>query len=290
MHYKSDSNKAIDVSHHNGVIDWSAVADNGYKAIVRCGYGDDHAYQDDRRWYENATGAAEQGCLMGVYIYSYAQSIEQVRSEAQHVLRCIGSLPFECRVPVFLDLEEWYENDKATWQRYNALVAAQTFSNIIAEAGYLPGVYASLEAWKNTGLVNYDAGLKWVAAWRALLDYECDIWQYTDSASVPGVPTRCDVNNVYLDFEVERPLIQSLDWMVARVLNNEFGTLEERKAHLGSDYQRVQNRVNEYYAMAERVYQGEFGNQPHRKPAVESLGYDYDIVQRIVNILVKQRY
>ena len=68
----------IDVSYHNGVINWEKVKASACAgAILRCGYGDDIASQDDKQWKRNANECTRLGIPFGVYIYSYAKTTAQ---------------------------------------------------------------------------------------------------------------------------------------------------------------------------------------------------------------------
>ena len=80
--------KGIDVSKWNGEINWAKVAasDVDY-AIIRCGYGDNYISQDDAYWKKNVEGCEKNNIPYGVYIYSYAETVAQAKSEAAHVLR-----------------------------------------------------------------------------------------------------------------------------------------------------------------------------------------------------------
>ena len=80
--------KVIDVSVHNGNIDWAKVKKDGVQgAIIRCGYGSDKTSQDDKKFSNNINGAIKNGVPFGIYIYSYAKSTAQAKSEAAHVRR-----------------------------------------------------------------------------------------------------------------------------------------------------------------------------------------------------------
>ena len=58
----------IDVSYHNGVINWEKVKASGCAgAILRCGYGDDIASQDDKQWIRNLSECERLGIPVGVY-------------------------------------------------------------------------------------------------------------------------------------------------------------------------------------------------------------------------------
>ena len=84
--------KGIDVSEHNGNIDWAKVKASGVNfAIIRCGYGSDYTYQDDKKWLQNVKGCKAAGIPFGVYLYSYAKNTTMAASEAQHVIRCLNN-------------------------------------------------------------------------------------------------------------------------------------------------------------------------------------------------------
>ena len=59
----------VDVSYHQGTINWEKVKAAGYHAIIRCGYGDDLTSQDDKQWKRNANECTRLGIPFGVYIY-----------------------------------------------------------------------------------------------------------------------------------------------------------------------------------------------------------------------------
>ena len=70
----------IDVSEHNGRIDWQAVKRAGVEfAIIRCGYGQDYESQHDDRWLDNVRGATAAGIPYGVYLYSYADTVAKAK-------------------------------------------------------------------------------------------------------------------------------------------------------------------------------------------------------------------
>ena len=76
------SNLIIDVSYHNGVINWERVKASGCAgAILRCGYGDDIASQDDKQWIRNLAECERLGIPVGVYLYSYATCDRQAHRD-----------------------------------------------------------------------------------------------------------------------------------------------------------------------------------------------------------------
>lgn len=82
--------KGIDVSEHNGKIDWKKVKADGIDfAIIRCGYGMDDPEQDDDYWEYNVSECERLGIPYGVYLYSYADSTTRASKEADHTLRLL---------------------------------------------------------------------------------------------------------------------------------------------------------------------------------------------------------
>ena len=102
-------------------------------------------------------------------------------------------------------------------------------------------------------------------------------------SEISGIPN--NEGGIYDDGYRETNEIKNktLDEYVRDVWNNVYGVGEVRKQKLGNIYQEVQNRVNDYIKMANEVIEGRHGNYPERKTNVEALGYNYELVQRIVN-------
>ena len=84
--------KGLDVSHHQGKIDWEKVSKSDVDfVIIRCGYGNNLTSQDDKYFAQNVAGCEKYNIPYGIYIYSYALSKSDAKSEANHVLRLIKS-------------------------------------------------------------------------------------------------------------------------------------------------------------------------------------------------------
>ena len=287
--------KVIDVSYHNGVIDWAKVKADGVEgAIIRCGFGDNITSQDDEQFKRNADECTRLGIPFGVYIYSYAKTVAQAESEAQHVLRLISG--YKLSYPVYLDLEQ-------AGTESGAIERANKFGDIIEAAGYWCGVYANKNWWDN-----YLAGLtrftRWVARYNSELGMDnVDIWQYTSGGTVAGISGNVDMNHCYRDFPAEigggngstgngnapvqkpsAPSGSTLD-LVVGVMQGKYGDGDARKTALGSRYQEVQNMINHISTasastLASEVKAGKYGNGDTRKIA---LGSRYQEVQNIVN-------
>lgn len=76
---------------------------------------------------------------------------------------------------------------------------------------------------------------------------------------------------------------KSVDELARKVIAGQYGDGDARKNALGDQYSAVQNRVNEYYAVASACVRGDYGNGNERKEKVTGAGYDYATVQGIVN-------
>lgn len=188
--------KLIDVSEWQGKIDWEKVKPQIDGAILRCGYGSDLEKQDDSQFKRNADECTRLGIPFGVYLYSYAKTEEQAKSEAAHALRLVKG--YKLSYPVYLDLEE-------NGTQKGAIERARIFGGIIEKAGYWCGIYANLNWWNNY-LIGLDEYTKWVAQYNDKCDFKgsyLDIWQYTSKGNVDGIKGNVDMNECYRDFPAE---------------------------------------------------------------------------------------
>lgn len=260
----------IDVSEHNGNIDWQKVKAAGVTgAIIRCGYGKNLKKQDDKKFTRNMDGAINAGLDIGVYLYSYATDTAGAKSEAEHVLRLVDPYKANINLPIYYDLEEKGTENAA---KANAVV----FGDIIEKAGYMCGVYASL-SWFKTYLKGLDRFTKWVAAWGKNTgkpgtkpDVACDLWQYTSNGTVNGINGRVDLD------ELLNPKIR------AEIPQNDAGNNQT-----GKDPQNDTNAntgvLKPLDEIAREVIAGKWGNGSDRKTAFTKAGYNYDAVQKRVN-------
>lgn len=189
--------KGIDVSRHQGIINWDAVYGNIDYTIIRCGFGNDETSQDDTQWYNNANACTRLGIPFGVYIYSYATNTTMAESEANHVLRLING--YNLSFPVYLDMEDNVQVGLSASERG---AIASTFCNIIQNTGYEVGIYANRNWWENyltDSVFNNNSWHKWVAQYNSSCTYKGSytMWQYTSSGSVNGISGNVDMNYWY---------------------------------------------------------------------------------------------
>lgn len=193
-----NSMKGIDVSVHNGNIDWQKVKSSGIDfAILRAGYGRELS-QKDARFEENYRNAKAAGIPVGAYWYSYATSEDEARIEADVFLSVIKGKQFE--FPVYFDVEEKKQFDLGK-EKVSAIMRA--FLEKVEAAGYFVGLYGSASS-----LTTHTADdIKnrytiWLAHWVNQTDYSGTyaLWQYSDKGSVSGINGNVDLDICTTDF------------------------------------------------------------------------------------------
>ena len=224
----------IDVSQWQKKIDWEAVKDAGVEfAIIRCGYGsnsrdeDGNYIQDDSCFEYNVSECERLGIPYGVYLYSYAQDLSMVRSEADHIKRLLeGRTP---ALPVYLDMED----------KSQAALGADMISNMaeefvaeITDAGYTAGIYANTRWWdtylkqagedEENGIIEYS---RWLAQWNTKVTYEGSftIWQYTSKGIVNGITGNVDFTYWYGTLKGGGSSANSIRTAVYRLYNKKSG-------------------------------------------------------------------
>ena len=212
---KGATAQGIDVSEHNGTVDWQSVKDAGIDfAILRVGFaGDTNGGRLDYFFRRNVSECERLGIPYGVYLYSYARNEDDAQAEARLMLGALkGHSP---TLPVYYDLEEQKTNADGSpkWTPFNdsskLASIAKTFCGQIAAAGYKPGIYANVNWFKNYLTDPCFLSSGW-SIWTAQYWYggrydEClgltpeapakyDCWQYSARGSVPGVSGDVDVS------------------------------------------------------------------------------------------------
>ena len=193
--------KGIDVSYHNGTIDWKKVKQSEVEyAIIRCGYGTNDKSQDDKKWEENVKGCVDNNIPYGVYLYSYADTVEKASSEADHAIRLLQGK--KLKYPVYYDLEEDKLRDKISKKTIADI--AQTFCDKLSAKGYTVGIYANKD-WFTNYLTDsrFNNWTKWVAQYNTVCNYrgKYDMWQCSSTGRVPGISGNVDLNYSYSPFE-----------------------------------------------------------------------------------------
>ncbi len=202
-----DVKMGIDVSEHQGSIDWAAVASDGIDfAIIRAGYRGYSAggLFTDAYFDGNIKGAAANGLDVGVYFFSQATNPEEAAEEAEYLLSILKGYPADTvTLPIFYDWES-IDTDEARTDGISGEIiteCALAFTAKLEEAGYESGVYA----YRKLGYFSYDlprmTHLKW---WVATLSdypdfyYKHDFWQYSITGNVKGIEGDVDRNMLFI--------------------------------------------------------------------------------------------
>lgn len=192
----------VDVSEHQGQIDWPKVAESVEFAMIRLayrGWGSEGVIRADARGLENLDAAKAAGLQVGVYFFSQAITVEEARQEAAFLLELLDGR--ELDLPVVFDWERVSSEEARTANitrgTLNQCVLA--FCQEIEAAGYTPMVYFNLDLAKRMFKLQtiQDAGYDfWLAMYTDSLkcDYQVRMWQYTNQGKVPGIKGNVDLN------------------------------------------------------------------------------------------------
>ncbi len=195
--------RGIDVSDHQGTIDWQAVAASGVEfAIIRCGwrgYGGG-SLNEDGCYRQNIEGAKAAGLKVGAYFFSQATSLVEAAEEAVYTVSLLEGYALD--LPVFFDWER-IDSDTARTDNVDGRTvteAALEFCRLVGSAGYDTGVYTYL----NLAYFTYELNsLKGITLWLGdpgtwpEFYYEHDYWQYSFTGSVPGIEGDVDMDVIY---------------------------------------------------------------------------------------------
>ena len=218
--YKENGNitsiAGIDVSEHQGDIDWAKVKASGVDfAIIRVGfrqYGGGKI-ELDKKYVENIEGALDAGIKVGAYFFSQAVNTDEAIEEADAVIDALA--PYDISYPVVFDWEIIYGEDARTDSVGVDTLAdcCVSFCERVRSAGYKPMIYSN----KSTSMMKLDLPrIKDYDFWLAEYNneptyyYHFDIWQYASDGYIPGINGDVDLNISFKDFsktEEEQPAV-----------------------------------------------------------------------------------
>ena len=249
----------IDVSHHQGKIDWSKVAKADKKfAILKCQY-EAQSHRIDDEFERNYKGCGDTGLARGVYIYIARASMADPEKDAECLLKHLNGRKLE--YGIWLDLE-----DKTVDVKGKAYIRelVYKYANIFMETGYYVGIYCNrdwynrlihtdlkkdFDFWiarypsKDTGVYNPTSSLKPSTSVAVA-------WQYSSKGRVNGINTAVDLDVDYdgvVSLIAQSPTKKSVDEIAMEVLDGKWGSGQTRKKMLtlaGYDYSKVQSKVN----------------------------------------------
>lgn len=195
----ADARLGIDVSEHQPLIDWVQVKDSGVDFVmIRVGY---RGYTEGRMFLDGCfeshlAGARAAGLDVGVYFFSQAITPEEARVEASFLLSVLGDE--ELDMGVAYDWE-YVSTDARTGAMDGRAITdcALAFCDTITKNGHDAIVYFNQYQAENDLLLEElsDYGF-WLAMYSDEMNfpYRVDMWQYTETGTVPGVDGTVDIN------------------------------------------------------------------------------------------------
>lgn len=209
----------IDVSEHNGVINWEKVKASGKVqfAMLRAGYGQTAV---DKQFRRNAAECNRVGIPIGIYWFSYASSTDAVQREANACLETICD--YTITYPVAFDWEDdsvrVCKSVGVTPTKSLATSLAKVFLKTIESHDYIPALYTNPaylnQYFDKASLLDYFSGELdiWLAQWpytpnpAVRHSMNPEIWQYSEKGKIPGIATDVDLNACYVKYEEEDDL------------------------------------------------------------------------------------
>lgn len=261
----------IDVSHHNGSIDWAQVAKADKKfAILKCQY-EAKSHRKDETFEYNYKEAGKYGLSRGVYVFIASDSIADPVLDANSLIGHLKGRPLEYGI--------WLDLESAALRRVPKKEITRLcyiYKNIFAANGYYVGIYCNKDWYDNvleSDVLRRDFDF-WIARYpkddKGLYSSTSKLkpssiavaWQYSSKGHVPGILTHTDLN---VDFDGNVNLIAS-DYTNHKIIKS--------------------NRD-----IALEVIDGKWGSmttKPTRRELLEKAGYNYSEIQRLVNIILKE--
>lgn len=196
---KNDTTVGLDVSKWQGNINFDKIKNENVDFVYikiggQNGVGKD--YYLDPKFKNNIEGFTKIGVPVGLYFYSYADSVEEAENEALWIVDQIKD--YKIDLPIAFDWESWSSFNKCNISFKTLTKMAEAFSNVLEKNGYKGMLYSSKnyleKVWQKT---NLDI---WLAHYTSNTTYEgtYKCWQRTSSAKILGISgNTVDVNICY---------------------------------------------------------------------------------------------
>lgn len=197
-HKNENTMIGLDVSRWQGDINFQAVKDAGVEFVfVRVGSqrGVGGEYYIDPKFHQNIKGFNEVGIPVGIYFYSYADSIKSAKTEAKWVVEQLKG--YKVDLPVVFDWENWSFFQEFGISFYNLTEIAKSYLNVIEDAGYEGMLYSSKNYLENVWYkTKYPV---WLAHYTDKTNYEGEykVWQLCANGRVSGINGNVDINVMY---------------------------------------------------------------------------------------------
>lgn len=193
----------IDVSAHQGKINWAKVRESGVDfAIIRCGFRGqtEGKIYEDKYFTTNIKGAIANGVKVGIYFYSTAINETEALEEAAWVVKKIAL--YNITYPVVYDFEDFGRHRCVDVNGEKATKNALTFLDYVRSSGYEPMMYANKNDITNKMSRGSFSCKFWLAHYTEKTDYKgsFNMWQYTSKGSVPGISGNVDMDIAYFNY------------------------------------------------------------------------------------------
>jgi lysozyme len=193
--YKSEG---IDVSHHQGEIDWDELFNKqGFDTIIDFVYckateGSDHL---DTQWYHNRDYLNASGILNGAYHYFNTKG--EPKPQAAHFLRHWKHRTID--LPPVLDVEDEGLSDEDLIAKIKIWCA-----EVQKASGVKPIIYTSLNFYETKFRGKLEGYQFWLAAYsrepQFMTDREVLHWQFSEQGKLPGMEGKVDLNVSKVEF------------------------------------------------------------------------------------------
>lgn len=188
--------RGIDISYHQGNIDFNTLKGNVDFAMVRTSYGH---FTEDNKYKEYVQGLEGAGIPYGFYHFSYATTVSEAIEEAEGFINIIKN--YKPLYPVAFDVES--SNVTEDVRADDLVDIVDAFCSRVEKAGYYVVIYANLSylngKLNSSKLDKYD---KWLAQWASKPTYTkpFGMWQYSSKGSMPGISGNVDLDIAYKDY------------------------------------------------------------------------------------------
>ena len=197
--------KGIDVSAHQGLIDWAKAAADGVSFVIaRAGYGK-YASQADPTFQQNIFGALSAGIHAGAYWFSYALTPDDAQEEARLCAQVLEPYRGKLEFPIYYD----YEYDSEAYSEENGVSVTRELRESLAAAfctelerrGWRAGVYTNNDylrsRWRLSALQSWEL---WLADYTGGPDIPCGMQQTGSTGRVDGISGNVDTDESFLDY------------------------------------------------------------------------------------------
>ena len=188
----------IDVSSWQGNVDYKKVKDSGVEFVmIRLGYGHNKEGKLvlDNQFKNNIKNAKKEGLLVGLYFFSYANTIDKVKEQVNYIVKNLDGEKLD--LPIAFDWENWSKFNTYNVSLTDMKIICQTVSDEVKKNGYDGMLYSSKyyleQIW---GIDEFDT---WLAHYTDSTSYKgkYKIWQLSNRGKVPGINGDVDLDILY---------------------------------------------------------------------------------------------